>query len=171
MSAVTVRDGVEGDLDEIAALYDAARESMRALGIDQWQQGYPNRASAARDMEEGICRVLTQNGDILATAAVYVGHEPTYDAIYGGSWAVDEARYGIIHRIAVSPLAKRRGAASAIMEYCAALALEAGVRTLRCDTHYGNIPMRRTLERNGYEYRGTILLAGGAERAAYEKIL
>ncbi len=171
VSAVTIRDGAEGDLDKIAALYDEARKSMRALGIDQWQQGTPNRDTAAADMKNGILRVLTENGVILAAAAVYVGHEPTYDVIYGGGWALCEPRYGIIHRIAVAPDLRRRGAASAIMDYCAEISLAAKVRSLRCDTHYGNTPMRRTLEKNGYVLRGTILLADGAERAAYEKIL
>ena len=39
---------------------------------------------------------------------------------------------------------------------------------LRCDTHEDNTPMRRTLESFGFRECGTIALANGTERVAYD---
>lgn len=166
-----IRKAAAADIPRIVELYDAAKAALRGLGIDQWQDGYPNGDSALQDIQEGIGHVLVENGTILATAAVYVGHEPTYDVIFDGAWKTENKAYGIIHRIAVSPEAKNKGAASFIMDHCAGLARAAGVSSLRCDTHSGNVVMRHTLEKNGYLHCGTILLESGASRVAYEKIL
>lgn len=166
-----LRPAVPGDIPAITALYDAARRGMREQGIDQWQDGYPNEETARADIARGISYVAEEAGALIATAAVYVGHEPTYDVIYDGAWGSEDREYGVIHRIAVSPDARRRGAASAIMDLCARLTESAGLSVLRCDTHRDNAAMRRTLEKNGYVARGVIRLTSGALRVAYERRL
>ncbi len=171
MDNVTIRDAKTSDIPRVAELYDLARASLRALGIDQWQDGYPNEETALADITRGISRVVERDGLVVATAAVYVGHEPTYDAIYNGAWLADAPEYGIIHRIAVDPGLKRLGAASFIMDHCASLTRAAGLSVLRCDTHAGNAAMRAALEKNGYARRGIIRLLSGAERVAYEKLI
>ena len=42
---------------------------------------------------------------------------------------------------------------------------------MRCDTHKDNLPMRRTLEKNGYTLCGTIHVEDGIPRVAYERCL
>ena len=171
MTELTIRDTAVEDIPQLVRLYDLARAAMRAMGTDQWQDGAPNAETALADIRRGISRVVERDGLVIATAAVYVGHEPTYDTIYGGAWQSDAQTYGIIHRIAIDPKCKRQGVGSFIMDRCAALTAAAGFRVLRCDTHAGNVPMRATLEKNGYAYRGVIRLLSGAERVAYEKLL
>ncbi len=158
------------DIPRMAEIYEKARAAIRALGIDQWQTGGPGAGTARADIENGISYVLESNGVVVATAAVYVGHEPSYDAIYGGRWVTDNERYGVIHRIAVAPEARNSGAASSIMSFCGKLARGEGVTSLRCDTHEGNVVMRHTLEKNGYVYCGVIYLPDGSPRVGYEKI-
>ena len=171
MTELTIRDAVEGDIPKLIRLYDLARSSMKAMGTDQWQDGSPNGETALEDIRLGISRVVERNGLVIATAAAYVGHEPTYDTIYDGAWSSDARTYGIIHRIAIDPESKRQGVGSFMMEYCAGITLAAGLSVLRCDTHAGNAPMRAALEKNGYVYRGVIRLGSGAERVAYEKLI
>ncbi len=166
-----IRNTRERDLPQVLRIYDDARASLRALGIDQWQDGYPEERDIRRDMEDGVSRVVEENGVVVATAAVYVGHEPTYDVIYDGKWRTESETYGILHRIAVSPEARGKNVAGALFDYCAQLSRCAGVTSLRCDTHRGNTVMRHTLEKNGYALRGVIYLLSGAERVAYEKNL
>ena len=47
--------------------------------------------------------------------------------------------------------------------------------SIRIDTHEGNLPMQRALEKSGFARCGTIFLKGGAEdgdpRIAFEKLL
>ena len=167
-----IRDAKTEDAARIMEIIDRAKESLRALGIDQWQNGYPNMDSTLRDIESGVGRVLIDDdNNIIATAAVYVGNEPTYNKICGGSWLSETDTYGIIHRIAVDTMSKNKGIASMIMSYCADLAREAGLSSLRCDTHFGNVIMQHTLEKNGYKRCGTIFLEDGSPRVGYERIL
>ena len=171
MAELTIRDAVAEDIPQMARLYDLARAAMRAMGTDQWQDGSPNGETALTDIRQGIARVVEREGLVIAAAAVYVGHEPTYDTIYNGAWLSDDRTYGIIHRIAIDPMCKRQGVGSFIMDYCAGITRAAGYTVLRCDTHAGNAPMRAALEKNGYVFRGVIRLLSGAERVAYEKLL
>ena len=166
-----IRNAKPEDAPRIMEIIDAAKAALKALGTDQWQNGYPNMESTLADIEAGISRVLETDGKIIATAAVYVGNEPTYDRIYDGTWLTDNRTYGIIHRIAVDTQNKNKGTASRIMDYCAELAREAGVTSLRCDTHFGNVIMQHTLEKNGYVRCGTIYLHDGQLRIGYEKLL
>ncbi len=167
-----IRDAKKEDAARIMQIIDSAKKSLKELGIDQWQNGYPNMDSTLRDIENGIGRVLVDNDDnIIATAAVYTGNEPTYNKIYDGAWLKNTDTYGIIHRIAVDTTSKNKGIASMIMSFCAELARDAGLSSLRCDTHFGNVIMQHTLEKNGYTRCGTIYLEDGSLRVGYEKLL
>lgn len=167
-----IRNAELCDLPYLLDMLENAKASLRALGIDQWQNGYPNENTLREDIQNKICRVVIDDeNNILASAAVYVGDEPTYHEIYNGAWQTENKIYGIVHRIMAANNAKKRGAASFLMTYCAKLSLEAGVTSMRCDTHPGNIIMQHTLEKNGYIRCGIIHLTDGADRFAYEKVL
>lgn len=166
-----IRKTAPADLPAIARLYDEARAALRAAGVDQWQDGYPNEASARTDMDAGTGYVLEDGGEIIATACLAFGHEPTYDKIEQGSWAVEGEPYGFLHRVAVSPKAKGKGAAGLFFAELKAQAAARGVRILRGDTHRDNRPMQRVMAKNGLEYRGIIHVEDGSERLAYEILL
>ena len=143
-----IRNAELCDLPYLLEMLENAKASLRALGIDQWQNGYPNETTLREDIQNRICRVVIDDeNNILASAAVYVGDEPTYHEIYNGAWQTENKIYGIVHRIMAAKSAKNRGAASFLMTYCAKLSLEAGVTSMRCDTHPGNIIMQHTLSR------------------------
>ena len=158
------------DLSAITAIYKDAKEALKAQGIDQWQDGYPNEESARADIENGTSYVLADESGVFATACLAFGHEPTYDAVYGGAWQA-EGEYGFLHRVAVSGTRKRSGAASRFFEELKRQAEERDVKILRGDTHQDNAAMQRTMEKNGFCRRGTILMEDGSERIAYECLL
>ena len=49
-----IRRAVLDDVEAIAGLFDQARDALKAAGIDQWQDGYPNEADARRDIKAGM---------------------------------------------------------------------------------------------------------------------
>lgn len=165
-----IRNAEKADAPRILEIIESAKASLRAMGVDQWQNGYPNLQSVQQDIASSICRVLEDSGVLLASAGIYVGREPTYDEI-DGKWLTENVRYGVIHRIATAPESRGRGAASALIGFCAELCRAEGIASMRCDTHPQNKPMRRTLEKNGYLPCGMITLQDGSKRIAYEKIL
>lgn len=160
------------DLPAIQGLYDDARAALKAAGVDQWQEGdYPSAEDAREDMEQGTGYVLEENGAILAVACLAFGREPTYDVIADGAWESDPEEYGFLHRIAVSPRAKGRGAAGQLFDELKRQARERGVKVLRSDTHRDNAAMQRVMAKSGLSRRGVIHVEDGTERLAYELIL
>ena len=166
-----IRPAAAEDLMKITALYNAAKELLRNLGIDQWQDGYPNAASAAEDIRSGGSYVLEENKDVIGTAFIGFGTEPTYDKIFEGSWKYECEHYAFLHRVAVSTAYSGRGLAGQFFQEAEGLCREKGITLLRCDTHRQNLAMQKTLERCGFTYCGIIYLDDGAERFGYEKKL
>ncbi len=166
-----IRNAAPADSEHAQRLYDLARHSLNASGIDQWQGIYPNADDFLADVDARHAVVIEYHGSVIGVAAAYIGHEPTYDSISSGKWLTDHTVYGIIHRIAVDPASRNSGAATAVVAYLHALCIQQGVTSMRCDTHPDNLIMQHTLEKNGYRKCGIILVEDGSERFAYEKLL
>lgn len=166
-----LRETTEQDFDEVMRIIGEAREAIRALNIRQWTDGYPSPEQIANDMENGWSYVLVdENNTIVGTQAVSFDGEPVYEKVYEGDW-VYEGPYATVHRVAVDPAKRGRGLAGLLFAGAEALAVARQINIVRVDTHEGNLPMRKALERAGYEYRGFIYLADGAPRVAYEKLI
>ena len=155
------------DLPTLMAIFHEAQRTIADLGIDQWQNGYPSEPVVLDDIALGRSYVAEREGIICGTF-VLVEAEPTYDTIYEGAWSAPD--YIAIHRVAVPVAYRGSGVCDAIISYAAAYAKARDKSALRIDTHRGNLPMRRMLEKRAFAYRGVILLADGAPRVAYEKV-
>lgn len=168
---MNIRQSKAADLDALMSLFAEARGTIAALGIDQWQDGYPSEAVITRDIQQGQSYCIEADGQICATFALIDDGEPTYDCIYDGAWLTGDGKghYLAIHRVAIAVAMRGRGIATALLEYAADFARQHQMTSLRIDTHRGNVVMRRMLEKNGFTYCGIIYLESGAERVAYEK--
>ena len=157
-----IRKTTAADVEEAAKIYDMARSFMRQSGnLEQWSSGHPNAEDIIRDIAEGSSYVCEENGEIIAVFFFKKGDDPTYKKIYNGEWK-KVGEYAVIHRIAVKY--NGRGLADKIYAHCFSLH-----PNLRIDTHRDNIPMQRSLAKNGFEYCGIIYLEDGHERLAYQK--
>ena len=166
-----IRKSDANDATDLTLLFDEARATIAMLGIDQWQDGYPQRSVIEGDIRLGRSYCVCDDG-ICGTFVLLDDGEPTYDRIFDGEWLTGDSRsYIAIHRVAVAKSRRGSGISTLIIDYAASVAHECGRRSLRIDTHRGNVVMRRMLERHGFVHCGTILLPGGAERVVYEKIL
>lgn len=196
-----IRKAAPVDTDGIMTVIEEARRTIAALGIDQWQNGSPNRAMIEEDIALGrsYCVVsaaaevhtaekglrcpetaeLPADGQtgVWGTFALLEDGEPTYDRIYDGAWLTphrDSAEcptYLAIHRVAIAVAKRGSGISTAIVEYAAQKARSLGRRSLRIDTHEGNAVMRRMLTKHGFVHCGTIFLQNGDKRVAYERVL
>lgn len=173
MQNMTIRHTTPNDLIALDALFAEARGTIAALGIDQWQNGYPSRDVIAEDISLGRSYAVTDGDGGLVATFVLMEREPTYDRIEGGSWLTgDTARdYLAMHRVAVAVSHRGQGIPDEIVRFATARAKEQGRRSIRIDTHEGNAVMRRMLEKRGFLHCGTIYLTDGAPRVAYERPL
>ncbi|MBE6758287.1 MAG: GNAT family N-acetyltransferase [Ruminococcaceae bacterium] len=155
-----IRPATADDRETILAIYEEARRFMRENGNHtQWAGGYPPAALVEQDILGGHSFVCEEGGALLGVFCYFDGPDPTYDYIEGG-WQNDRP-YGVIHRIAVT--AHRRGVAAACYDWALTRC-----NNLRIDTHADNHPMQRSLEKYGFIPCGTIYLANGDPRIAYQ---
>ena len=168
-----IRRSTDKDVDALMKIFDEARGTIAALGIDQWQNGYPSSDVILEDISLAQSYLVEADGCVAGTFALIVDGEPAYDKIYSGHWlSGDENRdYVAIHRVAISVSRRGSGLSGMIIEFAAETARSFKRTSLRIDTHQGNKVMRRMLEKNGFSYCGVIYLENGDARVAYEKIL
>lgn len=158
-----IRSAAPADLDTILEIYEQARTFMRQQGnLHQWINGYPSKELICTDIQNGNCYVCVSDSQIVGVFCYFQEPDPTYAQIYDGNW-LNDAPYGVIHRIAVS--AHRSGVAKACYDY----ALEQ-CSNLRIDTHRDNYPMQKSLSKYGFQRCGIIHLANGDPRIAYQII-
>lgn len=154
-----IRIASTDDLEFIEGAYVHARAFMQANGnATQWPDGYPSRIDAEKDMARGHCFLVTDEVGPLAIFSFIPGPDDTYAKI-DGAWH-SEANYHVIHRVAA---VRGHGVARTIFSFAAEHA-----NYLRCDTHEDNAPMRRALESFGFHECGTITVANGTQRVAYD---
>lgn len=150
------------EIAEIMEIYARARSYMREQGNPtQWGTNYPSEELVRTDILRGCCRVCEDEDGISGVFYFAVEEDPTYREIFDGAWQSD-APYAVVHRIAVGK--HGRGVAKACFEYA-----YAQHPNIRIDTHRDNLPMQRALAKNGFARCGTIYLADGEERIAYQK--
>lgn len=159
-----IRRATYDDVPVLMDVFRKARGIMRSSGnMNQWNDGYPSEEVVRKDIDNGHCVVLCEDGKVVATMAFIPGPDPTYAEIYDGGWLSD-APYHVIHRIAVAE--PGHNAAKALLDWGFG---QAG--SIRIDTHKDNVIMHHVLSKYGFTHCGVILLANGDPREAYQKDL
>ena len=72
-----IRHATIDDIDTILSIVRSAQLSLRDLGIDQWQDGYPRREDIAKDIDAEVGYVAVDDKDrvIGYAAIIYSGEE------------------------------------------------------------------------------------------------
>ncbi|MBR2974200.1 MAG: GNAT family N-acetyltransferase [Clostridia bacterium] len=161
---MTIKHFAMDQIDDAMQIYDNARAYMRQNGNkNQWSNGYPSKEVIAEDIAQGRFYGVYDGGKLVCVFMMMVGVDPNYNVIYDGSWLNDE-QYAVIHRIATILHGK------GVAEMCYNFAL-AHCNNLRIDTSSENIPMQKSLAKNGFVCCGVIHLANGDPRLAYHKTI
>ena len=145
-----------------------AKAYLRAQGIDQWQDGYPDETSIRADIQRTRGYFLTVDDQIAGYLCVDFGGEPAYANIQG-AW-LSSGDYAVVHRLALLPAYRGQGLAGSAFALAADLCRIRGVRSLRADTDECNLRMQRAMARAGFARCGTIFFQGG-DKIAYERLL
>lgn len=162
------RPATPEDISTILSLIEEAVRRLKEQGVDQWQDGYPNRACVEEDVASGAGHVIERQGRVVAYGAVIFTGEEAYRTIEG-AWLTDEADYVVVHRMCVADAVVGQGFGRRFME--AAEQLSRGrVRSFRVDTHADNRVMQSLLPRLGFTRCGTIRI-DGRPFEAFEKII
>lgn len=160
------------DIPVIMDIIGDAQKYLAGLNIDQWQDGYPNETQIELDIKNNDSYVVLNDANtIIGTTVFTTKKEPTYQNISGDWMTPVDAKYGVIHRLAVGDNYREMGLAKFVFNACETALKETNIKSLRIDTHRDNKGMQYLLNKRGYQYCGVIILDSGDERLAYEKIL
>ena len=158
--AYLIRKALEEDLDRIQEIYAYARQFMVKTGNpNQWKNNHPPVSQLEEDIGKGDLYVITEENLIHGVFYFYIGEDPTYQKIDGGTWRSDQP-YGTIHRIA--------GDGSGGILKAAVVFGKWKINHLRIDTHEDNKVMQNAVAKQGFQRRGIIYLDNGDPRIAYD---
>jgi len=165
---VLVRGAHEDDLPRVTELLRACVESMRAGGIDQWDDVYPDEATLRGDVHNRTLFVTAAPAHPLAGAFVLdERQEPEYAAV---SWTIVGKPVAVVHRLMVHPSVQRHGIARALMSFAERRARDLGYGAIRLDAFTGNAPSLGLYQALGYRDVGGVRLRKGLFRC-FEKAL
>lgn len=154
------------ELDTALDIIDGAKRHLREQGIDQWQQGYPDRACLREDLAAGRGYFAVEGDNLLGYLCVDYGGEPAYGTLQG-KWATPE-KYVVVHRMAFTAAARGKGASGAVFRLVEEMSREKGIHAFRVDTDQDNHKMRHILEKNGFTFRGVIRF-DNSDKIAFDK--
>lgn len=154
------------DLDDIMGVVADAQQSLRDRGVDQWQNGYPERKVIMEDILQQVGVVVRVDGKIAAYVSIVYSGESAYDVL-DGRWSCD-CPYVVIHRLCVRKGYERQGIAAALMFYAEERSRDRGVFYARIDTHPDNAYMCTLLKKFEYHYCGVVHYDHG-DRIAFDK--
>ena len=167
------RIATAADKDVVWSIISRQQELMRQQGRNQWQQGYPNPAVIAADVQQEIGRVLVLDGTVVGYCALIYSGEPCYDSIEG-RWLTTsdsaDCRYSVVHRIGIDPDFANRGLASRFLQLLMEESRDDVCESMRIDTNNDNVQMLHILPKLGFTRCGNVVLPDGP-RIAFEHLL
>lgn len=147
-----IRLAVKGDLDGVAAIYDAIHDEEENVEVRTgWQRGiYPTRDTAAEAFERGDLYVMEIDGKVVAAAVI---NKIQVDVYEGAPWQYieDDDKVLVIHTLVVDPRYAGRGYGRSFVCFYEGLATEIGCSVLRLDTNEKNRPARNLYGSMGYK--------------------
>ena len=116
----------------MVAITEQARANMAAMGIDQWQCGYPDRSTWEADVAAGAAYVALDEGRVVAVFRYADESEAAYETLEG-EWLTD-GPYATVHRCAVDPACRGRGIIGELFAFACEKAAADGMASVRIDT-------------------------------------
>lgn len=161
-----IRKANSDEVNVAMEIIDMAKSLLKASGIDQWQDRYPDFECISEDIKVGRGYFLEDENDILGYLCIDFDGEPAYDDL-NGKWSSDE-KYVVVHRLAFSDSARDKGISGLVFKMVEDISRKNGISYFRIDTDEGNKRMQHILKKNGFKYCGTIIF-DGSEKIAFDK--
>lgn len=167
----SLRKAQPQEFGQAMELIEQGRAYLKAQGIDQWQQGYPDADCIRGDLAAGKGYFFTDGKEILGYLCIDLDGEPAYQDIKGSWLTGRNAGYMVIHRLAFDAKCRGRGLAAQVFRLAESMCREIGIGSIRIDTDEENKIMQRVLEKSGFLFCGTIWFANSIKIAFEKKIV
>ena len=147
------------DINEIWNIICQAKEQMKQLGTFQWDADYPLIEDIEMDISNRDAYVISIDDKIVVYGAIVFSGESIYSSIEG-EW-LSNSDYAVIHRLATSDKYKHCGLATKFMRMSERVVVANNIFSIKVDTKYDNIYMKKIFKTLGYKYCGLITYERG----------
>ena len=86
------------DLKKISKMYRDAIDNLNQIGIDQWDEVYPNELTLKEDIEKQELYKIISGDKLLGTVVI---NQETDEEYANGNFEDDN--YAVVHRLCVDP--------------------------------------------------------------------
>jgi ribosomal protein S18 acetylase RimI-like enzyme len=142
----------QGHIPSVVRLIAACTQTMRAQGIDQWDEIYPNAEISAKDVDSRSLYVLEEGNRCIAAVALNQEQDQAYQQV---RWVGGEPVL-VVHRLCVDPAYQGHGIGNRVMAFAEAHAQQQAYVSVRLDAYTGNPRAIRLYERRGYRQAGQV---------------
>ena len=146
------------DLDAVMAIVQSCIAHMRAHGIDQWDDIYPDRATFEEDVANGTLYLAVERQVCRGIMVLNAYQDPAYATV---AWHYREEPILVVHRLAVDPMYQGQGIASQLMDFAEAQGRSRGARALRLDAFSQNPSAVRLYMKRQYRLAGPVTFRTG----------
>lgn len=150
-----IRKAEIGDLASIMRVYKSCVKGMMELGIDQWDESYPNSKVVMSDINFGNYYVGCMDDEVVSGITIDQNQDPTYLTI---NWKDKSNRFMVIHRLCAKTTVWNIGVGKMMMGFAENMALKKGLTSIRLDTYVNNPKAISFYEGLAYKNRGHIHL-------------
>ncbi len=164
---ISVRLADEQDLPGLMKLLSDCIRKMRSIGLDQWDEIYPNEQMMRADVLGQHLYVFVASDQIVASWVLNTQQEPEYAAV---AWQSPLSIVAVVHRLMVNPDYEGNGFASAAMRSAEVEAVRRGYTAIRLDAFSLNQRALCLYRRLGYVDVGAVKFRKGLFRC-FEKNL
>lgn len=156
------------DFPYVLSLYAGAVRKMREMGIDQWDELYPDRDLLLQDIERREMLLAESGGELVSAFVVNEEQSPEYKEVDWHICRVDPP--GVIHRLCVCAQAQGKGLGKRTLEAAEQRARTLGYHAIRLDSFTENPSANKLYQSAGYQKAGTVRFRKGIF-ICYEKLL
>lgn len=167
---IYLRKAQSEDIPRILEILEDGRTLLKDDGSPQWQNGDPGLAEIQRDIQRQECYVLMVEQAIAGVTTILTEPDENYQKIYDGSWCKEEL-YCTFHRVALAKNYRGQHLSEYLFSNLLTVVALKGFKNVRIDTHRMNQRMQKIVLKQGFEYRGIIMILSDQndpERLAYE---
>ncbi len=148
-----VRAASSGDAVLVGAIYSRCARRMNEKGLYNWTSAYPTEKEAVQDQQRASLYGIYEADQLIGAVTLDQMPAPEYAGV---TWKYPPGQSLCIHRIAVDPPFRRKGAASLLLQFAEQLARERGLKALRIDSFSKNRRAVRLYQNQGFAMRGEI---------------
>ena len=157
------------DLENIMKMYKSCIDGMINIGIDQWDNTYPDHKTISEDIKNSTYFIYKIKDEIIGGINIDRNQDPTYLNI---NWINKTRKFFVVHRLAIKQEYWWKGIGKKCMEFAENLALKNNLVSVRLDTYSNNPQAMKFYQDIGYNQLGHIYLKSGKnEYYCFEKII